>query len=51
MTCVPDAVVIGAGQSGLGAGRSLQAHGITRVVLEAGRNRSARGRSITTGSP
>ena len=32
MTSVTDAVVIGAGQSGLAAARALQAHGIAPVV-------------------
>src|SRR6266516_1598687 len=36
MTSVTDVVVIGAGQSGLAAARTLQAHGIDPVVLEAG---------------
>ena len=36
MTSVTDVVVIGAGQSGLAAARTLQAHGISPVVLEAG---------------
>ncbi len=36
MTSVTDVVVIGAGQSGLAAARTLQAHGIQPVVLEAG---------------
>jgi len=36
MTPVTDVVVIGAGQSGLAAARTLQAHGISPVVLEAG---------------
>ena len=36
MTSVTDVVVIGAGQSGLAATRSLQTHGISLVVLEAG---------------
>ncbi len=36
MTSVTDVVVIGAGQSGLTAARTLQAHGIRPVVLEAG---------------
>jgi putative flavoprotein involved in K+ transport len=36
MTSVTDVVVIGAGQSGLTAARTLQAHGISPVVLEAG---------------
>jgi len=37
MTSVTDVVVIGAGQSGLAAAGALQAHGISPVVLEAGR--------------
>jgi putative flavoprotein involved in K+ transport len=36
MASVTDVVVIGAGQSGLAAARTLQAHGIHPVVLEAG---------------
>jgi putative flavoprotein involved in K+ transport len=36
MTFVTDVVVIGGGQSGLAAARTLQAHGISPVVLEAG---------------
>jgi putative flavoprotein involved in K+ transport len=36
MTSATDVVVIGAGQSGLAAARTLQAHGISPVVLEAG---------------
>jgi putative flavoprotein involved in K+ transport len=36
MRSVTDVVVIGAGQSGLAAARTLQAHGISPVVLEAG---------------
>lgn len=36
MTSRTDVVVIGAGQSGLAAARTLQAHGISPVVLEAG---------------
>jgi putative flavoprotein involved in K+ transport len=36
MTSVTDVVVIGAGQSGLAAAHTLQAHGISPVVLEAG---------------
>jgi putative flavoprotein involved in K+ transport len=36
MTSATDVVVIGAGQSGLTAARTLQAHGISPVVLEAG---------------
>jgi len=36
MTSAAEVVVIGAGQSGLSAARTLQAHGISPVVLEAG---------------
>jgi putative flavoprotein involved in K+ transport len=36
MTSVTDVVVVGAGQSGLAAARTLLAHGISPVVLEAG---------------
>jgi putative flavoprotein involved in K+ transport len=36
MTLVTNVVVIGAGQSGLAAARSLQTHSISPVVLEAG---------------
>src|SRR5438552_7105049 len=36
MTSETDVVVIGAGQSGLTGARTVQAHGITPVVLEAG---------------
>ncbi|HXZ71780.1 MAG TPA: NAD(P)/FAD-dependent oxidoreductase, partial [Streptosporangiaceae bacterium] len=36
MTSVTDVVVLGGGQSGLAAARTLQAHGISPVVLEAG---------------
>jgi putative flavoprotein involved in K+ transport len=36
MPSVTDVVVVGAGQSGLAAARTLQAHGIHPVVLEAG---------------
>ena len=36
MTSVTDVVVIGGGQSGLAAARTLQTHGISPVVLEVG---------------
>ena len=36
MTSMADAVVVGAGQSGLATARALLAHGISPVVLEAG---------------
>ena len=48
VTSETDVVVIGAGQSGLAAARSLQARGISPVVLEAGPEPSGRGRTITT---